>query len=66
MTNHERLRSRSFENTADVMEALLRFQDTLETHTLTQVNLFPIEAKRVPVASRNELTLDDPVQSYQL
>jgi hypothetical protein len=49
------------------MEALLRFQDTLETHTLTQVTLVPVTAKRAPGRPKKRgASTDDPVQGYQL
>ncbi len=51
----------------DAMEALLRFQDTLENHTLSQVTLVPLTAKRAPGRPKKRATsADDPVQGYQL
>lgn len=51
----------------DAMEALLRFQQTLETHTLTQVTLVPLTAKRAPGRPKKRgASTDEPVQGYQL
>jgi transposase len=51
----------------EALEALLRFQDTLETHTLTQVSLVPITAKRAPGRPKKRgASTDGPVQGYQL
>lgn len=51
----------------DAMEALLRFQGSLEHHTLSQVSLVPITTKRAPGRPKNRgASTDEPVHGYQL
>ncbi len=51
----------------DAMEALLRFQDALENHTLTQVTLVPVTAKRTPGRPKKRGgSTDELVQGDQL
>ncbi len=49
----------------DAMEALLRFQDTLNGYRLTQVVLVSVVAKRAPGRPKRSNALDPPVMGFQ-
>jgi transposase len=49
----------------DAMEALLHFEETLQWHTLVQVELLPVVAKRVPGRPKRTSAKEAQTQGYQ-